>query len=111
MNKISYAEKLKDPRWQQLRLRVLERDEWKCRDCGDSESELQVHHSHYGKNREPWEADPNWIGTYCWPCHVRRQQREQSAKDVFGTLLARLYIESFSRLEDRINEMINGGKK
>ena len=38
----TYAEQLRDPRWQQMRLRVLERDRWTC-DCGDSTTTLHVH--------------------------------------------------------------------
>lgn len=30
----SYAEKFKDPRWQKKRLKIMERDNWKCCECG-----------------------------------------------------------------------------
>lgn len=33
----NYAEKLRDPRWQKLRLQVMERDEWMCEICYDHE--------------------------------------------------------------------------
>ena len=39
MSSPTYKQKLKDPRWQKKRLKVLERDDWKCTrletDCGD----------------------------------------------------------------------------
>jgi len=38
--KVTYAEKLKDPRWQKKRLEIMERDEWTCQWCVDSESPL-----------------------------------------------------------------------
>ena len=45
----------RDPRWQKKRLEVLERAEWCCEWCGDSERELQVHHGYYEGNKKPWE--------------------------------------------------------
>ena len=66
---MSYAEKLKDPRWQKMRLKVLERDEWKCRECGDSNSTLHVHHLIYFPGREPWEYNDNLLITLCEECH------------------------------------------
>ncbi len=30
---MTYAEQLKDPRWQKRRLEILQRDEWRCL-CG-----------------------------------------------------------------------------
>lgn len=36
----TYAEKLKDPRWQKLRLEVMNRNEFHCEICGSGESTL-----------------------------------------------------------------------
>lgn len=44
MSKLSYAEQLKHPNWQRRRLQIMERDGFKCANCGDSESQLHVHH-------------------------------------------------------------------
>jgi hypothetical protein len=33
-----YSDKLKNPKWQKIRLQVLERDEWCCQYCFDGES-------------------------------------------------------------------------
>lgn len=64
-----YAEKLKDPRWQQLRLRIFERDEWACQVCGDKTTMLAVHHRYYLSGREPWDYEPAALVTLCQPCH------------------------------------------
>jgi len=64
-----YQELLKDPLWQRKRLQILERDGFKCLNCGDSERTLHVHHSYYCKNRHPWDY-PSWsLRTLCCDCH------------------------------------------
>lgn len=64
---ISYSEKLKDPRWQKVRLQVLNRDEFTCQHCGDTETTLHVHHLSY--SGEPWETEDNLLITLCEVCH------------------------------------------
>jgi len=63
----TYAEKLKDPRWQKCRLRALERDGFMCRQCGDTETTLHVHH--LGYHGDPWEAPDKELETICKNCH------------------------------------------
>jgi len=65
----TYARKLKNPMWQKLRLKVMERDEWKCRLCFAEGSTLAVHHKRYsGEN--PWDANWNDLVTLCEDCHT-----------------------------------------
>ena len=66
---MTYAEKFKDPRWQKKRLEVLERDKWACKNCGDSESTLHVHHKYYTKGKDPWEYPIDAFLTLCAECH------------------------------------------
>jgi hypothetical protein len=68
MDKISYLEKLKDPRWQKKRLDIFCRDEWMCQVCKDSESMLVVHHKLYADG-DPWDIDNNSLITLCQECH------------------------------------------
>lgn len=67
-NSKSYTEKLKDPRWQKKRLRILERDNFTCRFCGDNENTLHVHHIKYFKN--PWDSYEEDLITLCEICHI-----------------------------------------
>lgn len=67
-----YGEKLKDPRWQKLRLKVFERDEFKCVACGDSKTTLHVHHKAY--NADPWDADLGDLATLCEECHSNLEE-------------------------------------
>lgn len=69
MEKVKYSEKLKDPRWQKVRLQVFERDEWCCQRCFDSEATLNVHHCRYEKGKDPWEYPLNNFVTLCENCH------------------------------------------
>lgn len=63
----TYSQKLKDPRWQRRRLEILERDNFTCQYCNDSEHELHVHHWSYSTN--PWETDADDLTTLCKQCH------------------------------------------
>lgn len=65
---MTYQEKLKDPRWQKMRLMILNRDNWSCQFCGDKETTLHVHHKKY--NGEPWKAHNDDLITCCQDCHL-----------------------------------------
>lgn len=69
MEKKTYAEKLKDPRWQKKRLEILERDDWKCMACGEKENTLHVHHIFYFPKKEPWDIHNGFLLTLCEKCH------------------------------------------
>ena len=64
-----YLEKFKDPRWQQLRLKVFERDKWACQKCLNEKSTLHVHHRYYLEDKEPWEYPMEALITLCEECH------------------------------------------
>lgn len=71
----SYKKLLKDPRWQKKRLKVLERAGWACERCGDTRTELHVHHTFYdGSN--PWEYPESSLSCLCKPCHDREHEEE-----------------------------------
>jgi hypothetical protein len=64
-----YLEKFKDPRWQQLRLKVFERDKWTCQFCEATDKTLNAHHWYYSDGCEPWEYDLDALVTLCQDCH------------------------------------------
>ena len=68
MKKKTYAEQLKDPRWQKKRLKILERDYFMCTICLDDETTLHVHHLKYNKIA-PWDIDDKYLTTLCEHCH------------------------------------------
>lgn len=65
----SYLEKLKDPRWQKLRLKILERDEWTCQRCFTDQKTLHVHHKYYLPDKDPWDYPEEVLITLCEECH------------------------------------------
>lgn len=73
---MAYKELLLHPRWQRKRLQVLDRDNFRCRVCGNEEENLQVHHIIYQSNI-PWDTDTKYLITLCQTCH----EREESMKD------------------------------
>jgi len=95
MNKKSYAEKLKDPKWQKKRLEILQRDEFTCQSCFDTKNELHVHHKLYKAGRDPWDYADSELVTLCKGCH--KKVSDLSAK--IGSLLDfEPYYESFNDL-------------
>jgi hypothetical protein len=68
---MTYAEKLKDPRWQKKRLEIFERDNWTCTtiSCNSKDATLHVHHLDYLPNTEPWDYPDHFLVTKCEHCH------------------------------------------
>lgn len=91
--KKTYAEKLKDPRWQKKRLEVMQQAGFECEECGDKESTLNVHHGMYQKGREPWEYPDGSFSCLCDECHKSRHEAEE-------TLLIRKSQMSTSELQN-----------
>lgn len=93
-----YSTKLLDPRWQQKRLHILERDSWTCQRCANKTSTLVVHHNLYLPLVEPWDCPNRFLITLCEPCHkqdaIDRAQYEQR--------LVKLLRELFSTYDLRI---------
>ncbi len=70
---MTYAEKLKDPRWQKKRLKIYERDDWTCQKCGSTIKTLSVHHLKYDGS-EPWETKDEDLITLCENCHPKPEE-------------------------------------
>lgn len=83
---MKYSEKLKDPRWQKKRLEIMQRDNFKCEICGDTESTLVVHHWMYTKNTDPWDYPNEILSTLCEYCHEEEHETELTEYDKNGIL-------------------------
>ena len=70
MTKEEYHQLLKDGRWQRRRLEIMQRDDFKCRDCGTTD-DLNVHHIRYLAGHKPWEYDDGDLITLCGKCHKK----------------------------------------
>lgn len=89
-----YWEKLKDPRWQKMRLKIMSRDEFSCCDCGEMEKTLNVHHTYYERAADPWDYPMDSLLTLCETCHGERHAREA----FLSKLLAAMSAESIERI-------------
>jgi len=65
----NYAAERLDPRWQKKRLEILQRDAFKCTECGDEQSTLHVHHRYYVKGRKCWQYPMFAFTSLCEKCH------------------------------------------
>lgn len=68
---LSYLDKLKSPKWQKKRLEILQRDEFTCINCDSTDKNLQVHHTIYINDRNPWEYEDFQLITLCEDCHEK----------------------------------------
>ena len=92
-----YSDKLKDPRWQRKRLEILERDDFTCQSCMDSESTLVVHHRYY-ENVEPWEYPNEALVTLCANCHEAQLNLPTIEKSLLRELRTRFLVEDISSI-------------
>ena len=86
MSNKTYWEKLKDPRWQKLRLEVMQKNDFQCQICFDKESTLNVHHKEYFKGHEPWDYDSNQLIVMCENCHKYHHDNPDVFKKVSSYL-------------------------
>lgn len=93
---MEYSEKFKDPRWQKVRLKIFERDDFTCQNCGAKGKTLSVHHKYYEYGMDPWDYPERSLVTLCPECHksadlLRKSLRRElacSGKEdlIFGIL-------------------------
>lgn len=83
----NYSELLKDPRWQKMRLEIMQRDNFKCVGCGREDRTLHVHHQYYINKRLPWEYPIEMLVTLCENCHVKEEELKDYDDDVVKVLL------------------------
>ena len=96
----SYSDKLRDPRWQKKRLKILERDKWTCQLCKDQETTLNVHHLEYGP--EPWEIEDSKLTTLCWHCHTEIEHIKKGTEHELDFKSVRIYKSNDWNMNDRI---------
>lgn len=91
MAKLTYSEKLKDPRWQKKRLEILSRDNFTCQSCFDKTSTLHLHHLDYISGNEPWEYPDEYLLTLCENCHKKvTEERTGHEKELIAQFRLKL---------------------
>lgn len=86
---MTYEQLLQDPRWQEKRLEVLQRDDFTCRICNRRNTTLHVHHQYYLENTDPWDYDTESavLISVCEPCHKKEHELKEIDKIAFQQLL------------------------
>jgi hypothetical protein len=72
-----------DPRWQKFRLKCFEDRGWRCENCCDSDSTLNVHHVYYVPGRKPWQYPNECVRVLCSECHEYEHEFDRDY-DYFG---------------------------
>lgn len=80
---------IKDPRWQKKRLEILQRDNFTCQNCSDTETTLHVHHRKYLPDVKYWDYPEKLLVTLCEGCHENETEYMN---------------QSLKRLDDAIRE-------
>ena len=70
MTKQEYAEQLKEPRWIKKKMRILNRDQFRCTKCMSTDL-LQVHHLYYINGEPAWGVPDLALVTLCHKCHKK----------------------------------------
>ena len=101
--KKTYADKLKDPRWQKKKNSIVERDDYTCQFCHVTYKPLQVHHFYYNKNGNPWDVADDALVTVCEDCHFIDHC------DDFTELEKELieFVRMFEYRVPKMNELVN----
>jgi len=83
-----WSDQYNDSRWQEKRLKVMERDKFQCRSCGKKKkgAKLSVHHSYYEKDKNVWEYPDSTLITWCAACHEKRH----AANKILASEISRL---------------------
>lgn len=87
--KKSYNDQINSPIWQKKRLKIFERDNFKCRICGEDSSQLHVHHLYYVSGREIHDYDNECLVTLCKDCHnyVHQELPKMTSLIAFAVML------------------------
>ncbi len=83
----TYSEQFLDPRWQKKRLKILERDNFTCQECGSDKNTLHIHHKYYLPNKKAWEHPDTGLVTLCKTCHeIEQSTKEENEHDLIKIL-------------------------
>lgn len=106
MKKKTYYELLLDPRWQQKKTEILQRDKFICQHCGRTDRTLHVHHLLYDKDAKPWEYDNKYLLTLCESCHENDTEESRESYTLF--LETKRKFEEFGFSHAIFNSILSG---
>lgn len=63
----------------------MQRDEFRCQECGSTTETLNIHHHFYERGKEPWEAKDEQLETFCEGCHLKIENLKTCATGMMFT--------------------------
>ena len=106
--KAEYAAKLRDPRWQKMRLDVMNRDLFMCQGCLDTTKTLNVHHTKYLPGKKPWEYELVSLVTLCEDCHKGEPEfYKESLEELCNVIREKRYTGSQLNMLQQVFHVIN----
>lgn len=99
---MAYKTELLSGNWQKKRLEIMNRDEFRCRNCHASDN-LTVHHLHYDPGLKLWEYDNESLVTLCNDCHnsLHKQLVKLSGIIAFNLLIGHVDLSQFNLYANR----------
>ena len=85
----------------------MDRDDFACRNCGDTDSPLHVHHANYEKGMEPWDYDDSQLVTFCAACHAALEARIKALRYDLATIQHKRLLVFFCKNEEEATEYEN----
>lgn len=68
---MTYQEQLQHPLWQKKRLQIMEKNDFKCSECGAGQKTLHIHHGYYARGRKVWDYEDETLHCLCDECHSK----------------------------------------
>jgi 5-methylcytosine-specific restriction endonuclease McrA len=88
---MNYKEQYQHPKWLKKRFEVLERDGYKCTNCGENQKNLNVHHYFYNKGWNVWDYNSMHLTTFCDDCHNKWHEIKDGLDVMFSVKTNHLY--------------------
>ena len=99
---MTFAQHLKDPRWQRKRLEVFQRDNFRCVICAKEDREIHCHHIIYERDRKLWDYPLAMFQTLCSTCHKDRHEIMDNAINALRLSLAKVPTRRLMKVTERI---------
>ena len=75
INKNYYKSQYMAPEWIELRERIINRDNNRCKQCGKENNTFHIHHLLYEADKKIWEVPDYYLVTLCPGCHKKEHSR------------------------------------
>jgi hypothetical protein len=106
--KKSFYDKLKDPKWQEKRLRIMERSGFSCEWCGGKDYTLHIHHGYYTRGFDPWEYGDDTLYCLCENCHGIAQGYKRDIHLEIARIHPKYHLKLFNDIQG-FNKQVSSG--